>query len=392
MKLFNFGTMVALVAVLVSCTGADSGTENATAKSIKDEWDWDMSAPIRHKMDLSDNSPDLAWWREAAKTREQRLQWWRDARFGCFIHWGAYADLAGEWKGEAYMGYAEHIQRMAKIPCPVYRKEVVGSFNPKEFDADEWVRLIKQAGLRYLVITSKHHDGFAMWDSDVNEYNIMDATPSGRDPIRELKEACDKYGIHFGLYYSHAFDWGEENGPGNDWDYENPGGTRGLFGGMKGYDEHPELLPRIRTYINEKSIPQILELIKKYDPDMIWFDTASKLPPEETLRILKKVRETKPDIVVNSRIVYPTPFPGWSKPFGFGDYASTGDCSVEFRPFKAIGKPFRRPMSPTVITNMTTVIKRPVILSRCWPRPSPRAAMFCSISARAATEPLIRSM
>ena len=207
---------------------------------------------------------------------------------------------------------------------------MVGSFNPTKFDADEWVRLIKRAGMRYLVITAKHHDGFAMWDSDVNDYNIVDATPFGRDPMRELKDACEKYGIHFGVYYSHAFDWGEENGPGNDWDYENPGGNRGLFGGLKWYDEHPELLPRIRTYINNKSIPQVLELIKKYDPDLIWFDTASKLPPEETLRILKKVREAKPDIVVNSRIVYPAVLPGRSG--HFGDYLSTGDRAVEFLP------------------------------------------------------------
>lgn len=286
-----------------------------------------LPPPPRLQMNLNEGSPDLAWWREAAKTREARIQWWRDAKYGCFIHWNASSLPAGEWQGEVYPGYAEHIQRMAKIPCPVYRREVVGRFNPTAFDADAWVRLIKDSGMRYLVITAKHHDGFAMWDSQVSEYNIVDATPFGRDPIQELKEACERHGIAFGLYYSHAFDWGEPNAPGNDWDYENPGGNRGLFGGLDWFDDHPEIVPRMRSYVDGKSIPQILELLDKYDPDLIWFDTASKLPPEETLRILRKVREAKPDVLVNSRVVFP--YDGW--PGHYGDYLSTGDRAVEFR-------------------------------------------------------------
>lgn len=144
--------------------------------------------PPRLQMDLGGNSPDLEWWRESLKTRNERLKWWRDARFGCFIHWNASALLAGEWQGKAYPGYAEHIQRMAKIPCPVYRKELVGPFNPTKFDADAWVRLIKSGGMRYLVVTAKHHDGFAMWDSDASDYNIVDATHFKRDPTTEGKE------------------------------------------------------------------------------------------------------------------------------------------------------------------------------------------------------------
>lgn len=144
--------------------------------------------------------------RDSLKTREERIVWWRDARFGAFVHWNASALFAGEWQGEAYMGYAEHIERMAKIPCAVYREQVVGRFNPTAFDADAWVRLIKAAGMRYFVITAKHHDGFTMWDSEASDYNIVDASPFGRDPIAELKAACERYGIYFGLYYSHAFD------------------------------------------------------------------------------------------------------------------------------------------------------------------------------------------
>jgi len=283
----------------------------------------------RLQTDLSAGSPDLQWWRDSMKDRDERIKWWQDARFGCFIHWNASALLAGEWKGEVYMGYAEHIQRMAKITQQEYRDEVISKFNPTEFDADAWVRLMKYTGMRYVVITAKHHDGFAMWDSEVSDYNIVDATPFGRDPIAELKAACDRHGLYFGVYYSHAFDWGEEKGVGNDWEWDNPGGNRGLHGGLHWFDEHPELVPRHREYVDEKSIPQILELIEKYDPALIWFDTASKLPLEETLRILKAVREAKPDIVVNSRVTFQGTV-DW-RDNHFGDYKSTGDRAVIFR-------------------------------------------------------------
>jgi hypothetical protein len=252
--------------------------------------------------------------------RDARLGWWRDARFGMFVHWGVYSGLSGTWQGKKYGGYAEHIQRMAKIPIPVYLKEVAGSFNPMEFNADEWIRLAKQAGMGYFVITAKHHDGFAMYDSKISPNNIVAATPFKRDPMRELKAACAKHGIKFGFYYSHAFDWGEENGPGNDWDYPNPGGDK-LLHGSDWWKRYPEFLPKARKYVDGKSIPQLLELIREYDPDIIWFDTPHKLPPEENLRILAAARKAKPSLVINSRLVW-----------GLGDYASTCDRPAEFPP------------------------------------------------------------
>ncbi len=255
-----------------------------------------------------------------AAEKDARLGWWREARFGMFMHWGVYSGLSGTWQGRAYHGYAEHIQRMAKIPIPVYLKEVAGTFNPVDFNADEWVRLAKEAGMGYLAITAKHHDGFAMFDSQVSEHTIVKATPFHRDPMKELKAACKKYGIRFGFYYSHAFDWGEENGPGNDWDFKNPGGDK-LLHGAEWWKKYPEFLPKVHKYVDEKSIPQLLELIKNYDPDMIWFDTPHKLPPEENLRILAAVRKAKPTLVVNGRLVP-----------GCGDYASTCDRPAEFPP------------------------------------------------------------
>jgi alpha-L-fucosidase len=202
----------------------------------------------------------------------------------------------------------------------VYRQEVAGKFNPVDFNADEWIRLAKEAGMGYFIITAKHHDGFAMYDSQVSDYNVVKATPFARDPMKALRAACKKYGIKFGFYYSHAFDWGEENGPGNDWDFDNPGGDK-LLHGSDWWNHFPEFLPKARKYVDEKSIPQILELIRNYDPDIMWFDTPHKLPDEENRRIMAAVRKAKSSLVVNGRLIY-----------GLGDYASTCDRPAEFPP------------------------------------------------------------
>src|SRR5512138_1601939 len=217
------------------------------------------SAPLlAGTFDIPDkDSPEMAWWRKSQQTRDQRLAWWREARFGMFVHWGVYAQLGGTWQGQPIKGYAEHIQRILKIPIPVYREQVAGHFNPTEFNADEWIRTAKEAGMGYFIITAKHHDGFAMFDSKVSGYTILKATPFKRDPMKELQAACRKYGVKFGFYYSQAFDWGEADAPGNDWDYDNPGGDRGLHGGRNWWDSSPELLPKARKYVDEKAIPQL---------------------------------------------------------------------------------------------------------------------------------------
>ena len=152
------------------------------------------------------------------ETKEQRMQWWEDGRFGMFIHWGAYSQLAGSWKGEPVSGYAEHIKRKMEIPMDEYMAEAVEKFNPVQFDADEWVKICKSGGMKYLVITSKHHDGMAMWHSK-NPYNVVDATPFKRDPLIELRDACKRHGIHFCVYYSHAQDWSHPGGQRNPTDF-----------------------------------------------------------------------------------------------------------------------------------------------------------------------------
>ncbi|MGB7161443.1 MAG: alpha-L-fucosidase [Tepidisphaeraceae bacterium] len=267
------------------------------------------------------DSPELAWWRESMKTHDQRMQWWRDARFGLFIHWGVYSDLAGVWQGEPVEGYAEHIQRKAKIPIDVYRKEVAVKFNPTRFDADAWAKLAKDAGMGYLVITSKHHDGFAMYDSDVSPDNIVKATAWKHDPMRDLKAATARQGIRFGFYYSQAWDWGEPDGAGNDWDYQQPGGNKLLHGGRNWWESTPQMVATTARYVDRKAIPQVQELIAKYDPDLIWFDTPNRLPPSENYRIFKATREAGPNVVISSRCVPE-----------LADYISTADRPAELPP------------------------------------------------------------
>ena len=264
------------------------------------------------------------WWKHSMETHESRISWWREAKFGCFIHWGVYSAAGGEWKGKEVGGYAEHLMRKEKIPRAVYLEQLIKPFNPAAFDADAWVRAIKAAGMRYLVITAKHHDGVAMYPSTVSNFSIS-ASSFHRDPMQELSAACKKYGIRFGFYYSHAFDWEHPDAPGNDWDYDNPAGDKQLNGGINWFNIHPELLPKAIKYVNEKSIPQIQELIRKYHPDILWFDTPSKLPLSENIRILKAIREIDNHVVVNGRLAR-------TADISFGDYKNTADRPAEFYP------------------------------------------------------------
>lgn len=265
------------------------------------------------------------WYGQALKTRDQRLQWWREARFGCFIHWGAYSVLGGQWKGQPNPGYAEHIMRVDRIPLAVYRDEVAARFHPDQFDAHAWVRLIKAAGMRYIVITSKHHDGFAMWPSDASHYNIRDVSHFDRDPLRELVEAARAEGLAVGFYYSHAFDWQDPDAPGNDWDYDNPGGDRLLHGGRDWWNTDPEFLTHTDHYIHAKVIPQLQELITRYHPDILWFDTPSKLPFFQQAQVVEAVRKADPNVVINGRAAR-------NEHINLGDYLDTADRPAEVRP------------------------------------------------------------
>lgn len=265
------------------------------------------------------------WWAKSMAKAEERMSWFNEAKFGCFIHWGVYSNPAGIWKGRKIGGYTEHLMRQAKIPLEVYKKELVYPFNPTEFDAEEWIQNAVKAGMKYFIVTAKHHDGFALYYSDAYPYDIR-MTEFKRDPMRELRDAARKHGIKFGFYYSHAFDWEHPDAPGNDWDFDNPGGDK-LLHGANWWLNYPEFIPRAEKYVREKSIPQIVELINNYDPDILWFDTPHKIPLYENINVLEAIRKADKDlkIVVNGRLAR------YDK-MQFGDYDNTGDRAAFFPP------------------------------------------------------------
>jgi len=244
--------------------------------------------------------------------RDRRMQWWREAKFGMFIHWGLYSLPAGEWKGKYYDGIGEWIMFKARIPLADY-EQLARQFNPVKFDADAWAQLAQDAGMKYLIITSKHHDGFAMFGSKEDAFNIVDATPFKRDPMKELAAACAKCGIKFGFYYSQAQDW------------HAPGGA--IWEGRHENDPvyaDPHWDPRqngdFETYFNTKALPQVREILSNYGPmAVVWFDTPLKVMSEERAgRLEKLVHELQPNCLVSGRL---------GGKFQ-SDYASEGDNKI----------------------------------------------------------------
>jgi len=244
-----------------------------------------------------------------------------------FIHFGVSSQLEGVWKGETIEGYSEWIMRTKKIPKQTYFNEVVKHFNPEKFNADEWVRIVKETGMKYMIVTAKHHDGVAMFDSKVSNYDIA-SSPFKRDLLGELKAACVKQGIKFGFYYSHAMDWGEANAPGNDWDWDAPGGNKNLYGGKEWHKKYAGFIPNLNTYFAEKVFPQVKELVDNYQPDILWFDTPSRVPQELNALLLRYVKLLNPNIIVNSRIAM--------YPLEGTDYINTQDRPYEFYPVDSL--------------------------------------------------------
>jgi alpha-L-fucosidase len=232
---------------------------------------------------------------ESDQAKQARLAWFRDAKFGLFIHWGLYAIPAGQWKGARVPGIGEWIMFRAKVPVSEYEK-LAQSFNPVKFDADAWVALAKDAGMKYIVITSKHHDGFALFDSKVSRWDVADATPFKRDILKELAAACAKQGLPLGFYYSQAQDWHEPNGAGNTWDF--------------GPDEKKDF----DQYLRGKAEPQVRELLTGYGPvALVWFDTPRMMSAERAQRFTDIVRQLQPKTLIDGRLG------------AAGDYVSTGD-------------------------------------------------------------------
>src|SRR5271170_5885898 len=239
----------------------------------------------------------------AEMTQDQKMQWFREAKFGLFIHWGLYCIPAGEWKGQPVAGIGEWIMNRARIPVMEY-SQLANQFNPIQFDAEAWVQMAQAAGMKYIVITSKHHDGFAMYHSLVSPYNIYDATPFHRDPIRELAEACARHGMKFGFYYSQSQDWHEPGGMGNTWDF--------------GADTNKDLNGAYDKYLKEKAEPQVAELLQDYGPVcLIWFDTARQMDVNgRGQAFIDLVHKYQPACLVDGRLGVA------------GDYVSTGDNTI----------------------------------------------------------------
>ena len=242
--------------------------------------------------------------KETKQERDQRMAWWRNARFGMFIHWGLYAVPAGTWNGKQIGGIGEWIMNTGKIPVADYQK-LTAKFNPVKFDADAWVKTAKDAGMKYIVITSKHHDGFAMFHSKASPYNIYDATPFHRDPLAELAAACKRQGMRLGFYYSQAQDWHHPGGAacGGHWDKAQDGD--------------------MTEYIRKIAIPEVREILSNYGRvSVLWWDTPYDMT-KECADMLLPLLKLQPGIITNDRLgVYegdtntpeqeipPTGFPG----------------------------------------------------------------------------------
>ncbi|MBE9602893.1 alpha-L-fucosidase [Pedobacter sp. MC2016-24] len=220
------------------------------------------------------------------------MQWWKDGKFGLFVHWGLYSVTAGDWKGKPSKGN-EHFMLYERIPVKEYAK-IADDFNPVKFDADAWVKAAKNAGMKYVVFTSKHHDGYAMYQSAASDYNIVKTTKWGRDPIKELAAACKKYGLQLGLYYSLGRDWEdpdvptnwpEKAGRSNTWDFP---------------DEDGKVFAR---YFERKVKPQIKELLSNYGPiGILWFDTPELINKAQSTELEALIRKIQPKCIINSRI------------------------------------------------------------------------------------------
>jgi alpha-L-fucosidase len=252
--------------------------------------------------------------------KQAAMAWYKNARFGMFIHWGIYSQAAGSWKGTRIEDsgingprVAEWLMYTFNIPRAEYR-EFAQQFNPDKSFAENIAKLATATGMKYVVITAKHHDGFALFDSAVSDWDIADATPYDGDLIKELYDACRAEGLDFGVYYSHGHDWME----GCDANYSNVKKKNDQYGvptrpnGKNLWDSSPNAYA---DYLEGKAYPQVAELVKRMpDLRLIWFDGEGLVTEAQAFRFYKMIYDLNPNIVVNRRVGYE-----------YGDYMDAGD-------------------------------------------------------------------
>jgi alpha-L-fucosidase len=224
---------------------------------------------------------------ESEQAFDERMEWWREAKFGMFIHWGPYAVPAGVHDGQEIEGIGEWIMDRAEIPVSEY-EEYARQFNPEQYDAEEWVKIAKDAGMKYIIITSKHHDGFGLWDSEVSDYDAVDFAAIEQDLLAELKEAADKHDIKLGFYYS-IMDW------------HHPDAQAPHY---PDYNTDEKSNPNFDQYVEDYMKPQLKELMEKYDPAVLWFD-GEWIPEwthEHGVETYTWLRQMKPELIINNRV------------------------------------------------------------------------------------------
>jgi alpha-L-fucosidase len=237
------------------------------------------------------------------RSHDKRLEWWREARFGVFLHWGLYAIPAGIWRGKQYKFTGEWLMHQARIPVAEY-EQLAAEFDPTAYDPEAWCRMAVEAGARYLVITAKHHDGFALFDSACSDWNVSSSTAAGQDLLAPLAKACHRHNLKIGFYYSQDQDWHHPHGSGNDWDFPNPS-TKNLD-----------------LYLEEKVKPQLRELLTNYgEVALLWFDTPMSISRHQSEELANLVHELQPDCLISGRIGH-----------GVGDYGSLEDNSLPTGP------------------------------------------------------------
>lgn len=248
---------------------------------------------------------------ENNNVKVNKMDWWREARFGMFIHWGVYSVPAGKYNGqEQKRGGAEWIMNRMKIPVTEYQ-QFAKQFNPVKFDADAWVKVAKDAGMKYIVITAKHHDGFAMFKTDASKWNIVDATPYGKDVLKQLAVACKTAGIKLGVYYSQAQDWGNPGGAAarklaaEGWLNPDSAKIDAFTKENNGHWDAQQSTATMSEYIDKIAVPQVKELMTNYgEMAVIWWDTPTNMTDEFALKI-QPLLKLQPAIISNDRLKRP---------------------------------------------------------------------------------------